>query len=888
MSAAGGRRLAELREGFEDVLGRVQYAARLIGGENGSGPGFSGACDELRVALAFPEPYDIASSNQALQILYHLAGSVAGVGVERVYLPGADVIAALREEHLALPTLETWWPVTDVHVLGVTLQHELSYTNLLELLDLCGVTLRAAERTEDEPLVIAGGPATANFLPVAPFFDAVVVGDGEEVFPRLLETLSVARKESATRREKLLALGELPGIFVPGVTTAVRRQAVARLEGAPYPTDCLVPLTAAVHDRAWVEVMRGCTRGCRFCQAGMWYRPVRERTPAGALELVLGELAATGYEEVSLASLSSTDYTSLVGLLEGLAAAAPEVRVNLPSLRVDTAAVRLAHVTSPTGGSLTLAPEAGSQRLRDVINKNVSDEDILTAAREAFRMGMTTLKLYFMMGLPTETDDDVLAIADLVRRLQEEGRLHLGSRRGRLQLNVSVTNFIPKPFTPFQWAAMAPREVLEQRRRLLRSAVPRRGVKLATRDVGGSYLEAALARGGSELAEVIEGAWRRGARFDAWTERYRPDAWAGAFAATGLNAETLATTVLSVGSALPWDVIAGGVSAEYLAGEWEKARRGETTPDCRSDVCGACGVCEGGLTMDLAVHAPPEDRSGRRLGLGGGATGAAPSTMDAVAEPSPAPAGEGEGAAERIVPGGASERAVRYLLSFAVTGRARFLGHLDTLELLRRAVRRAGGRLALSEGMRPKPQLSLALPRAVGVEGRAELCEFSLASRPAGDFAVRLAAALPQGMVVSSLEPFSGSRSLPARVVGARYRVQVAARAAGERSGAGADRALGAVARIGTMLTEAASSYTTAKAAVVERIRESGSKAVDVKAYVSRIDVEPATRSVALSFTAEVTPNGTVRPEEVVAAVARIAGVDLVTVRCERLEIVLH
>ena len=262
--------------------------------------------------------------------------------------------------------------------------------------------------------------------------------------------------------------------------------------------------------------------------------------------------------------------------------------------------------------------------------------------------------------------------------------------------------------------------------------------------------------------------------------------------------------------------------------------------------------------------------------------------MDAVAEPSPAPAGEGEGAAERIVPGGASERAVRYLLSFAVTGRARFLGHLDTLELLRRAVRRAGGRLALSEGMRPKPQLSLALPRAVGVEGRAELCEFSLASWPAGDFAVRLAAALPQGMVVSSLEPFSGSRSLPARVVGARYRVQVVARGAGEGSGAGADRALGAAARIGTMLTEAASSYTTAKAAVVERIRESGSKAVDVKAYVSRIDVEPATRSVALSFTAEVTPNGTVRPEEVVAAVARIAGVDLVTVRCERLEIVLH
>jgi len=836
-----------------------------LGGETGAGPGFTGAADAVRVVLAFPETYEIGISNQAIQILYHLARRTPGVEVERTYLPAAEVIDVLRAEGIPLLTSESWTPVSRAQLLGISVAHELTYTNVLELLDLAGLPLRTPDRGEEVPLVVAGGPAAANFLPLAPFLDAVVVGDGEEVFPQILARLKRAMQAGRPRAERRAALAEIEGVFVPGLSTTVRRQAVARLEPTDYPDACLVSLTAGVHDRAWIEVMRGCCRGCRYCQAGMWYRPVRERRPEEVLRMAGAQLGASGHEDLALASLSSTDYTALGPVLAGLAERHPEVHVNLPSLRVDSAAVRLGHLTSPTSPSLTLAPEAGSQRLRDVINKNVSEADILSAAREAFSLGHTTLKLYFMIGLPTETDDDVQALVDLVLRLQSLGRDLLGPRRGRLQLNVSVTNCVPKPFTPFQWAAMPPRDVLERRHDLLRRGLRRRGIKLALHDIDGSYLEAALARGGEEAGTVIEGAWRRGARFDAWSEHERPAAWAEAYAEAGTSPATLATQVLARDAPLPWDLIEGVVDKDFLWREWQQALAAEPTDDCRWAGCSDCGACAE-ISLDLAL-------SGRRPEAA--PPGPAPSPdagpRDWSRRPIEASPAEAEVPAPSPEVGGGR---LRYQLTFSVTGRSRFLGHLETLEIIRRAVRRAGGRLAVSAGMRPKPLLALALPRAVGVLSRGELGEFTLSETPPPDFAVRLAAALPEGFGVLGLQPIAPGPALAARVVAADY--EVAARAAEGQELPGPE-----------VFGEASAGYIRAGTLLVERRRPDKRQTIDVKRYVPAVSVARGEDEVRLHFRAAVTPQGSARPEEVALVMGKLAGVELVPVRTERRQIVL-
>lgn len=828
---------AGFRRRFETVLSRVQNPARLVGGEIGVGPGFCDD-DELRLVLAFPDAYEVGISNQAVQILYHLARRMAGVGVERAYLPWVDVIAELRRQAVPLLTLETWTPVRDADVLGISLQHELNYSNVLELLDLAGVPVRAEQRGEDDPLVVVGGPATANFLPMAPFLDAVVVGDGEQVLGQLLETLGEAIASRESRDQRKARLAGVPGIYVPGQSRRVTRRALAKLEGAAYPVGCLVPLTAGVHDRAWVEVMRGCSRGCRFCQAGMWYRPVRERPAAEVLSMAAAQLTATGHEELGLGSLSSTDYSGLDAALAGLGEDLPQVRVNLPSLRVDSAAVKLGTLTSPTGQSVTLAPEAGSRRLRDVINKNVTNDDIIGAAAEALASRRTTLKLYFMIGLPTETDADVHAIVELCARIRSLGRERLGSKAGRLQLHVSVTNFIPKPFTPFQWAAMAGPQVLARRQALLRKGLRPLRVRFSFHDAESSYVEAALARGGHELGPVIEGAWRRGARFDSWTEHRRPDAWAAAFAEVGFSAEVLATTEISADAPLPWDIIDGVVSREFLWREWERARAGLPSPDCRWEGCADCGVCEGNLRHDLVGE-------------------------------SPRPAAQAPPAATHP-PVGATP--FRYLLRFAVRGRARYVAHLDTVEVLRRAVRRAGARLALSGSMRPKPLLSVALPRSVGVESRSELCEFTLAAEPAEDFVARLQDALPAGFMLLEVSPYRHRRPAGARVVAVRYRVVAEPRRPGLAPG---------------VLADLATRYTCTSEMIVERVRLGRRRQIDVKSFVSAVEITLVGRAVVVEFEAAVTPGGTVRPEEVVAAMARLAGLELEVLGVERLHIEL-
>lgn len=846
----------EVQSRFEGILYRIRQPARLIGEEFGAGPGFTGRAGELRVVLGFPDTYEIGISNQALQILYHLALQTEGVAVERTYLPWTDAISEMKREVVPLLSLETWSPVIEADLLGLTLQHEFNYTNVLELLDLAGIPLHADERSDQHPIVLVGGPAVADFLPLSRFLDAVAVGDGEVLFPEILRVLTENRDRGGARAEAKRRLALIDGVYVPGLSTSVDRRVRPRLEGAPYPGSCLVPLTAGIHDRAWVEVMRGCTRGCRFCQAGMWYRPVRERAPAEIMTMAAAQLASGGQQELALASLSTTDYTCLPALLTETVRSHPEVRVSLPSLRVDSAAVRLAHLASPTGPSLTLAPEAGSRRMWDVINKNVTEADVLAAAEEALRSGRTTLKLYFMIGLPLERDEDVVAIADLCLRVRELGRRVLGARAGRLQLNVSVNNFVPKPFTPFQWAAMADRDTLIRRQDLLRSRLRKPGVKLTLHGVDKSYLEAALARGGEEMGGVIEEAWRRGARFDSWTEQFRGDAWTEALAAAGTSAERLATNPIPPDASLPWDVIEGVVDRSFLWSEWERALSGATTGDCRWEGCTACGACATPPANDLAatfprpVVAPQPDRiSVMRLGT--------PSGGPSVERPR-----------------------LRYVLTFSVTGKGRFVGHLDRVEIFRRAVRRAGGRLALSEGLRPKPLLSLALPLAVGVDGLQELCEFELAEEPPLLFLERLSTALPAHMRVLSLAPYDGPRSLASRVVGATYEVEV--RPPPPETGATALPGESAP------LVKAAARFAAASVLRVEETREGRVREVDVKAYVDRLRVEPGKEGVhTLVFRAAVTPSGTTRPERVVQAMSVLTGLELEIVHITRTEIEL-
>ena len=603
----------------DEILLQIDKAARYIGGEVNAVMKNKDEVD-IRFAMAFPDVYEIGMSNLGMMILYDMFNKRDDVWCERLFSPWTDLDKIMREEHIPLFTLESQDPVKEFDFLGITLGYEMCYTNVLQLLDLSGIPLLAKERTEEDPLVIGGGACAYNPEPLAPFFDLFYIGEGEMVYGSLFDAYKANQKAGGSRQDFLLKAAQIPGIYVPSlyevtykedgtiksfqpkyenVPEKVEKQLVIDMDKDYNKLEApVVPHIKATQDRVTLEIQRGCIRGCRFCQAGMIYRPTRERDIETLKESARIMLQKTGHEEISLSSLSSSDYSHLKEIVNFLIDEFRDeaVNISLPSLRIDAFALDvMSKVQDVKKSSLTFAPEAGSQRLRNVINKGLTEEDILHGAGEAFKGGWNQVKLYFMLGLPTETEDDMKGIAHLAQKIAETYYevVPKEQRKGKVQINVSTSFFVPKPFTPFQWAPMFREEDFIEKAKVvkneIRSQLNQRSIRYNWHEPDVTVLEGFLARGDRRCADVILKAYEKGALYDAWSESFHYDIWKEVFKETGVDIEFYTLRERSTDEILPWDFIDAGVTKKFLIREWEQAKTETVTPNCRQK-CSGCGV----------------------------------------------------------------------------------------------------------------------------------------------------------------------------------------------------------------------------------------------------------------------------------------------------------
>lgn len=604
-----------LSDRIESLFLKVQKPVRYMGGEYGAVMKDQKKVD-VRYAFLFPDTYEVGMSHLGMRVLYHILNKREDTWCERVFTPWVDMSEEMRKNDIPLFSLESRTPIREFDLLGVTLQYEMSFTNILEALDLAGIPLRREDRDEGDPFVICGGPCAFNAEPLYPFVDLVAIGDGEEETPATIEMYKKWKQSGLPREEYLKMCAQIPGIYVPSMyevsynadgtvqsispkegsnAPAVVKKAMVRdLNAADYPETLIVPYGEIVHNRIMLEIFRGCTRGCRFCQAGMLYRPIRERSMPRLMELAEKLVASTGYDEISLMSLSSGDYSCLPELAHQMVErfAKQRVKISLPSQRIDAVLTdTLKETQKVRKTALTLAPEAGTQRLRDVINKGVTEEDLVRSVTDAFEQGWSAVKLYFMIGLPTETDEDVLGIAELAKKVRAcYFSVPKEKRAPGLRITVSASVFVPKNFTPFQWCAQLDSETVIRRQQMLKEELKKvKGVDFKYHAPDLSYIEAVFARGDRRLGDVIEHAWRMGCRFDGWSDQFRYDLWLKAFEDMNLDPDFYALRRRDTDEVLPWDHLDAGVTKAFLLREWNKAQKGEITQDCRKG-CVGCGI----------------------------------------------------------------------------------------------------------------------------------------------------------------------------------------------------------------------------------------------------------------------------------------------------------